>query len=394
MKESTNLNNLVNKKQNNKSIVLERDLLKSIETAFKKERILLIFGARQVGKTTSSLIYYESIKENKIKIGEDKYIQEELGKVTIDSIKKIIGQAKFVFIDEAQYIPDIGTVLKLIYDTMPTIKVLATGSSAFGLAARTSESMAGRKKTLSAFPLTLKEIKDNNIFTYIDQGLDGILVLGLYPRVLTESDFNYKKEILLELAESYLYKDVLNYQGIRNAPAIAKLAQLLALQIGSQVSLSELSRQLGISRETVEKYIDILEKSFIIFTLSAYSSNKRNEISKSKKYYFWDLGIRNAIIKNFENLDLRNDAGAIWENLVIAEKIKKSRLVNNLQNFYFWRSYSGVEVDLIVESNNKLEAYEIKLSKDKTKAKNEFYENYPDIKIEIINRDNYQKYLL
>lgn len=378
----------------NNQIKFQRTIDKKIVESFKKERIVLIFGARQIGKTTACLAYFNSVKEEKKLIsGEDNYIKEELGKCTEQSIKNIFGSATFILIDEAQNIPNIGSVLKLIYDMMPNIKVLATGSSAFGLASMTNESLAGRKESISAYALTYSEMKINNIFNYDKNLLDQTLIFGSYPKVLLESNLERKKIILDELSESYLYKDVLNFQGIRKSPVIAKLAQLLAFQIGQEVSLNELARQLGISNETVNKYINILEKSFIIFALSSYSKNKRSEISRNKKYYFWDQGVRNSIVNTFQDLEARNDTGALWESYIISEVIKKSKLNNEFKNFYFWRNYSGQEIDLIVEKDNQINGYEIKYSKDNMGNKNSFREMYPECKLEVINRDNFNKIL-
>ncbi len=378
----------------NNQIKFQRTIDKKIVESFKKERIVLIFGARQIGKTTACLAYFNSVKEEKKLIsGEDNYIKEELGKCTEQSIKNIFGAATFIFIDEAQNIPNIGSVLKLIYDMMPNIKVLATGSSAFGLASMTNESLAGRKESISAYALTYSEMKINNIFNYDKNLIDQTLIFGSYPKVLLEADIERKKVILDELSESYLYKDVLNFQGIRKSLVIAKLAQLLGFQIGQEVSLNELARQLGISNETVNKYINILEKSFIIFALSSYSKNKRSEISRNKKYYFWDQGVRNSIVNTFQDLEARNDIGALWESYIISEVIKKSKLNNEFKNFYFWRNYSGQEIDLIVEKDSQINGYEIKYSKDNMGNKNSFREMYPECKLEVINRDNFNKIL-
>ncbi len=378
----------------NLQIRFKRTIDDKIVEAFKKERIVLIFGARQIGKTTACIAYFENLKEEKKFIsGEDNYIKEELGKCTEQSIKNIFGTATFILIDEAQNIPNIGSVLKLIYDIMSNIKVLATGSSAFGLASMTNESLAGRKESISAYALTYQELKSNNIFTYDRNLIEQTLIYGSYPKVLLAPDMERKKVILDELSESYLYKDVLNFQGIRKSPVIAKLAQLLAFQIGQEVSLNELARQLGISNETVNKYINILEKSFIIFSLSAYSKNKRNEVSRNKKYYFWDQGVRNSIVNLFQDINTRNDVGALWESYVISEIIKKAKLNNEFKGFYFWRNYSGQEIDLIIEKDGQINGYEIKYSKDNMGNKNSFRETYPDCKLEIINRENFASLL-
>ncbi len=369
-----------------------------LENAFINWRFVLLFGARQIGKTTLADKYFENVSMKKIKIqGQNKDIQRSLGDLSLSRIKIVIGDADFIFIDEAQYIPDIGTVLKLIYDTMPNVKVLATGSSAFGLASKTNEALTGRKISLSAFALSLHEINNNEIFDNIYYHTEELLLYGNYPKVLANKNSNTKKEILIELAESYLYKDVLEFHGIRKAPAIAKLAKMLAFQVGSQVSLSELARGLEINKATVQNYIDVLIKSFIIFPLTAYSRNHRKELTTSMKYYFYDNGILNAIIKNFSNFDERQDLGHLWENFIVSELYKRYTYDKKLFTMYHWRTYDQKEVDIVLEVNGKLEAYECKYNDDKTtvnksvaKAWNELY---PDTKINIINKSNFMEYL-
>lgn len=371
---------------------------KNIAEAFKVWRIVLLFGARQIGKTTMADKYFDSIKVSKKKIlGQNRDIQKLLGDSSLSSINYVIGEAKFLFIDEAQYIPEIGTVLKLIYDTRPEVKVLATGSSAFGLASKTSEAMTGRKKSLSAFPLSVREVMSNNIFDDVVFNTPMMLKYGTYPKVLSTGNVERKQEILIELADAYLYKDVLEFQGIRKAPVIAKLAQMLALQVGNQVSLSELARSLEINKVTVQNYIDILIKSFIIFPLSTLSRNPRKELNKSMKYYFYDNGIRNAIIRNFADFDIRNDVGAMWENFVISEMYKRCTYDKKSFNMYHWRTYDQKEIDLIVEENGVLSAYECKYSgdtKDINKATLSLWNTlYPNSKVEVINKNNFVSYL-
>lgn len=378
-------------------IYFVRESDQDISEAFKNWRVVLLFGARQIGKTTMADKYFDSIDAPKKKIlGQNRDVQKILGDSSLSSIGSLIGDAKFLFIDEAQYIPEIGTVLKLIYDTMPDVKVLATGSSAFGLASKTSEAMTGRKISLSAFPLSVREIINNNIFDNIIFNTTQILKYGTYPKVLLTGDADRKQEILIELADAYLYKDVLEFHGIRKAPMIAKLAQMLALQIGNQVSLSELAGSLGINKATVQNYIDILIKSFIIFPLSTLSRNPRKELNKSMKYYFYDNGIRNAIIRNFSDFDIRNDLGAMWENFVVSEMYKRYTYDKKPFTMYHWRTYDQKEIDIIIEENGVLSAYECKYSgdsKDINKSTFNLWSTlYPNTKIEVINKNNFVAY--
>lgn len=379
-------------------VYFNRESDQDISEAFKNWRVVLLFGARQIGKTTMADKYFNNISAPKKKIlGQNKDVQKLLGDSSLSSINSLIGDAKFIFIDEAQYIPEIGTVLKLIYDTMPDVKVLATGSSAFGLASKTSEAMTGRKISLSAFPLSVREIINNNIFDNIIFNTTQILKYGTYPKVLLTGDADRKQEILIELADAYLYKDVLEFHGIRKAPMIAKLAQMLALQIGNQVSLSELAMSLEINKATVQNYIDILIKSFIIFPLSTLSRNPRKELNKSMKYYFYDNGIRNAIIRNFSDFDIRNDIGAMWENFVVSEMHKRHTYDKKPFTMYHWRTYDQKEIDIIIEENGVLSAYECKYSgdsKDINKSTLNLWNTlYPNTKIEVINKNNFVFYL-
>lgn len=382
---------------NTSHIYFTRENDKNISEAFKNWRVVLLFGARQIGKTTMADKYFDSIKVSKKKIlGQNRDVQKILGGSSLSSINSLVGDAKFLFIDEAQYIPEIGTVLKLIYDTMPEVKVLATGSSAFGLASKTSEAMTGRKISLSAFPLSVHEIINNNIFDNVVFGVEQVLMYGTYPKVLLAGDTDKKQEILIELADAYLYKDVLEFHGVRKAPVIARLAQMLALQVGNQVSLSELARSLEINKATVQNYIDILIKSFIIFPLTTLSRNPRKELNKSMKYYFYDNGIRNAVIRNFSDFDIRNDLGAMWENFVVSEMLKRHTYDKKPFSLYHWRTYDQKEIDIVIEENGVLSAYECKYSgelKDMNKATvGSWSALYPNTKIEVINKNNFVSY--
>lgn len=375
----------------------ERITQKQIEKAFQTWRIVLIFGSRQIGKTTMAEHYFDELNVKKLKIlGQERGAQEVLGSLNLGRIKTLIQDNEFLLIDEAQYIPDIGTILKLIYDAMPQVKVLATGSSAFGLASKTHESVAGRKLSLKTFALSLKEVVINRLSENVLSDLDSFLLYGMYPKVLDTKVIKDKTQILTEIADAFLYKDVLEFQGIRKPAMIVKLVKSLALQIGNQVSLSELAKSLEISKETVAHYIDILIKSYIIFPVSAYSRNLNTELHKSMKYYFYDLGIRNAVLGNFNQLDSRTDLGLMWENFVISELYKKYSYDQEPFTIYHWRTYDQREVDVLIEVNGKLEAFECKYADSPVKRSNAiaFNKLYPNTEVKVIHRYNFGEILL
>ncbi len=371
----------------------KREIDSEIGRAFEKWRVVLLFGARQIGKTTMADHYFETVVGQKKKLfGQNRDTQELLGSCSLAKIKALIGDTTFVFIDEAQYIPEIGTVLKLIYDALPHVSVLATGSSSFGLAAKTSEAMTGRKISLSVFPLSVREMTTSALFEVGSPDIESLLLYGSYPKILSTVENQDKEEILLELTESYLYKDVLEFHGIRKAPMIAKLAQMLALQIGNQVSFNELAQSLEINKATVQNYIDVLIKSFIIFPLPSLSRNPRKELHKSMKYYFYDNGIRNAIIRNFSDMGLRTDVGALWENLVVSEMYKRYTYDKKAFSMYHWRTYDQKEIDLIIEENGILTAFECKYTPSKSlngATERMWKDMYPTAPVEIINRDTF-----
>lgn len=347
-----------------------RNIKETIKKNLFKNKVIIIYGARQVGKTT---LVKDILKDFP---NESKYIsceltstQNGLSVLEPEQLKAFFGNYKLIVLDEAQEITNIGKVLKIIVDFLPNIQIIATGSSSFDLSNKISEALTGRNFTFQLPALSMQEIINDSDAIDVNAKLELILRFGLYPEIYTLPDEESKKTRLNEIASNYLYKDVLEFDKIRHSDTISKLVQLLALQIGQEVSLQELATQLGINRLTVEKYIDLLEKSFIIFRLKSFSKNKRKEISKNFKIYFYDLGIRNSIIQNFNSLNLRADTGAIWENFCILER-KKYLLQNDpYRQTFFYRTYSGQEVDYIEEIADKITAYEFKWN-DKAKIKN------------------------
>ncbi len=362
-----------------------RVISESIKKWLVEDEIIILYGARQVGKTTLLEDLVKTEKNTIIYNCELNNIAEVLESKNITQIKLLLENYDIVIFDEAQTIKNIGQVLKLIYDDKNIdTKIIVTGSSSFELANKIVEPLTGRNIKFKLFPLTLNEILSKHNWLWVKDNLEQLLTYGSYPGVIDlEKD---KKTIKLsQLSSDYLYQDVLSYQDIRNPQLLRKLLKALALQIGSQVSYNELANLLKVNAKTVEKYIDLLEKSFVIFALPCYSKNLRNEIKKSKKFFFYDLGIRNAILNNFNTLDNRNDVGMLWENFCINEIIKKSTYDNELAEFYFWRTYDGAEIDLIKIKDTKIFAYEFKWNPNsRFKFANSFIESYkPEAKIKI-----------
>ena len=369
-------------------MIFKRTITSHIDKWIENREVIMIYGARQVGKTTF-IKDYLSQKDAIVLNCELPTISEPLSSLNTARITQLFGNHKIIALDEAQSISNIGNVLKLIYDELPQYKIIATGSSSFDLSSHSSEALTGRNIKFEMHPLSFNEIEKSAGNIQLDTLENELLIYGSYPEVAT-IEFPKKAEKLLNLSSDYLFKDVLIHESIKNPDLIRNLLRALALQIGSQVSHNELANLLKVSRQTIIKYIELLEKSFIIFKLPSYSSNIRNEIKKSSKYYFYDIGIRNAIINNFSPLSLRNDIGAIWENFCISER--KKYLQNNRINkeLFFWRSYDGAELDLIEIQNQQIDAFEFKWKiKRKTSIPKSFNDKYKPKNYTIISRENY-----
>ena len=297
-------------------------------------------------------------------------------------------------IDEAQKIPDIGNALKLIVDHLPGLRIVATGSSSFELAGQTGEPLTGRKTTLLLHTVSQAELLCHFNRYELNEKLSDFLVYGSYPSVLTSETHQDKAKILSEITGSYLFRDILSFERIRNPQLLIDLLRLLSYQIGSEVSVNELAVKLGIDNKTVKRYIELLEKSFIIYKLRGYSSNLRNEITSKPKYYFYDNGIRNAVIANFNTIEIRNDNGQLWENFLVIERLKKQAYQSIYANNFFWRTWSQQEVDFIEEREGRLFGYEFKWKSAKKKTPPRLWaENYPRAGYEIINRENYLEFI-
>lgn len=375
------------------TIMIPRILQKTIEKQLFKGKAILIFGPRQVGKTTLLEMMIEAIGKKVLYLNCDEPdVRKELTDVTSSQLKERIGNAEVVMIDEAQRVKNIGITLKLIKDQVKNVQLIVTGSSALELSNEINEPLTGRKFEFNLFPISTKEMINFSDKYEERRMLENRLIFGFYPDVVNEPD--NKRNILNNLIGSYLYKDIFSFQDIRKPEVINLLLEALALQIGSEVSYHELSQIIKVDSATIARYIDLLEKSFVIFRLRAFARNIRNEIKKSRKIYFYDNGIRNAIIANFSNLKLRADAGVLWENFLVSERIKF--LSNNYisVNKYFWRTTQQQEIDYIEDQDGIISAYEFKwgLAK-KTRFPRTFLNAYPESETSMISKENYMNFV-
>lgn len=372
---------------------IKRIIQRNIEESLFKGKVIIIYGARQVGKTTLvKEIMADSDKESMYLNCDEPDVRAALTNKSSTELKSFIGNAPLIVIDEAQRVLNIGLTLKLLIDNFPDSQIIATGSSSFELSNKIKEPLTGRKLEFCLYPLSIKELTQLYNEIEINRLLAERMVFGMYPGVIFASD--NKEQVLRELATSYSYKDVLAFQDIRKPEILEKLLQALALQIGNEVSYLELAQLLGVSKETVENYIDILEKAYIIFKIGPFSRNLRNELKRKRKIYFHDLGLRNALINNLNPLELRQDVGALWENFLVLERMKHNNNLANFVNVYFWRTMGGQELDYVEDIAGKLFAYEFKWSKKKFSAPKDFLKTYPDSIIKLINRDNYFNFLV
>ena len=371
--------------------MISRTLSEEIQSRFFKGKAILLLGPRQTGKTT---LIQELIKQKKYLFlnGDDPVTKDMLEGVGTSKLKSIIGDHTIVFIDEAQRIPGIGLTLKLITDQFKQVQLVVSGSSALEINDKTQESLTGRKFEYHLFPISWQEFEGHYGYLEAAQQLEERLIFGMYPDVI-----NHRSEsqmILNQLTTSYLYKDVLSLTDIRKPEMLDKLLKALALQLGSEVSYNELSNLLEIDKLTVAKYIDILEKSFIVFRLNSFSRNQRNEIKHNRKIYFYDNGIRNMIINNLNPLDIRADKGALWENFLISERIKVQHYHHQYTNNYFWRTVQKQEIDFIEESGGEIRAYEFKWkSGGRNKIPKSFLENYHAIGT-VIDKENFREFVM
>ena len=371
-----------------------RIIQQEIEKNLFKKKVLLLIGARQIGKTTLLKQVLLNCKEQNLWLNADESdVKRKLENATTSTqLLQLFGNAKLIVIDEAQQVENIGLKLKLVIDTKPELQIIATGSSAFELLQKSNEPLTGRKKEYHLYPISFSEMVSHTSLLTEQRLLENRLIYGSYPEVINNP--GNEKEVLKEITNSYLYKDVLRYDGIKKASVIDKLLVALALQIGCEVSYNELAKTIGnINSATVEKYIDLLEKAFVIYKLPALSRNLRNEIKKGKKIYFYDNGIRNAVINNFNPLALRNDKGALWKNFLISERMKMNSYSKHYCNTYFWRTFDQAEVDYIEEYDGALHVFEFKWKSNNKKAPASLLNSYTVNSTSIIDTENYEEFI-
>ena len=374
--------------------MIHRILEEKIQPLLGGNKAIIVMGARQVGKST---LLNELLGENKNALwlnGDDIDVQNLFHEMSSTRMRALLGNNKFLVIDEAQRIPDIGLRIKLVTDQVSDVQVIATGSSSFELASKVNEPLTGRKREFKMFPLTFKEMVSNSNLLDELRMIPHRLVYGYYPEVV--SNPGDEKNTLKELSDSYLYKDILSLDSISKPDKLVRLLKALALQIGSQISYNEIGNMISLDSKTVERYVDILEKSFIIFRLGSFSRNLRNELKASRKIYFWDLGIRNAIIGNLAQIENRTDAGELWENFAIAERLKQNAYQNSFAQSWFWRTQQQKEIDYIEEENGMIHAFEFKWNEHKarTKCPESFSTAYPDALFQVITPKNIEEFLM
>lgn len=371
--------------------ILSAQIIKKIQTDSK---IIIIYGARQVGKSTLVRHVLEQLPYRTLSIDADegKYT-EILSSKNVEKLRSLIAGYELLVIDEAQQIPNIGVNLKLIHDHIPEIKVVVTGSSSFDLANKLSEPLTGRHWSYVLFPLSFSEIALRKNSFEVDQMREDRLVFGSYPELFKIQSFIERKEYIDKLCTSYLFKDILQIAQIRNADKLRDLLKLLAFQIGHEVSLSELGTRLGMSKDTVSHYIDLLEKSFVVFRLRGLNRNLRKEVSKMNKIYFYDLGIRNSVIDMVRPLSERSDVGQLWENLMVVERLKHNAYSQKNTSSYFWRLQTGAEIDYVEEVGGSMHGYEFKWGKKPGKCPKSWSTTYPGSTFEVINQENHLPFI-
>ena len=374
---------------------IKRLLLAQLQNALVPGKVVVLYGPRQVGKTTLVLELLDSLSMPHRYISADELVyREALASQDRRTLGDLLGDNQLLVIDEAQRVPDIGLNLKILVDNYPHAAILATGSASFYLANKISEPLTGRKRTLNLYPVGYAEIAQTwGVFEAKAQ-LERWLLWGGYPAVVTTESAAARETLLGELVGSYLYRDILDLEGLRRSDRIVDLLRLLAFQIGQEVSLTELASNLALNRQTVGRYLDLLEKVFVLFKVSGFSRNLRKEITKNSRYYFFDNGVRNSLIQNFNPLPLRNDVGQLWENYLMVERRKANEYAGRAVNAYFWRTYDQKEIDCVEERGGALYGYEFKWKGQMRKVtRREFTEAYPNATLETITRENFQDFI-
>jgi predicted AAA+ superfamily ATPase len=375
-------------------VYLVRELTENILKKLQPNKVVIIFGARRVGKTVLVKEILSKIEEPILSLnGEDINVHDKLSIRTVENYRQLLGSYKILYIDEAQKIPEIGLKLKLMVDEIEGLRIIISGSSAFNIHKDAGEPLTGRKYTFNLYALSEKEYNqiENNISK--QDKIRERLIYGNYPELLHLPDRKDKEDYLNEMVSSYLLKDILVYENIKNSQKIFNLLRLIAFQLGGEVSLQELGRQLSISKNTVEKYLDLLSKVYILHKVGGFSRNLRKEITKNSRWYFLDNGIRNAVIANFNTIESRNDISQLWENYMISERLKYQEYNRISSNNYFWRTYEQQEIDWVEERDGSLFGYEFKWKESKVKIPTQWKNAYPDSSFEVINVNNYNNWI-
>lgn len=374
---------------------IERDVSRLLAKRSEPQKVVVIYGARRVGKTTLINRYAQTLGTDVLLVtGEDIVVRQYLASGSVEKLKAFVGKKRTLIIDEAQYIPNIGLNLKLLVDHIKGLRILATGSSSFALAQKTGYPLTGRQQTLTVFPLAQRELQAYESAHETAARLEQRLIFGSYPEVVLSEGDEDRGRYLRELAGAYLFKDILELEGVRHSDKLLRLLQLLAFQLGHDVSIDSLGQQLGMGKNTVARYLDLLEKAFVIYSRTGFARNLRKEITKSRRYYFLDNGIRNAVINNFAPLALRDDVGALWENYLCAERLKRHAATGTDVQSYFWRTYDQQEIDLIEEASGKLSAFEMKWKAQTVRTPKIWAETYPKSTFQTIHRDVYLPFIL
>lgn len=374
-----------------------RYLKKEIINKLEPNKGVIIYGARQVGKTTlvKEILKNFDSKDYMFLSGEDRDVRVWLASQSVSTLKRFIGSTKLLVIDEAQKIDQIGLNLKLIVDHIEGIKVIATGSSSFELSNQVGEPLVGRKWQFTLYPISQLELQDTENKHETFSNISDRLIYGSYPDVVTAIGIKEKKEIINSIVDGYLYKDVLEFEEVKKSQKIIDILKLIAFQIGQEVSLHEIGNSVNLDSRTVERYLDLLEKVFIVKRVRGFSRNLRKEVTKTSRFYFYDNGIRNAIIENFNDLNTRNDVGQLWENYLFMERMKRNEYKNISANIYFWRTWDKKEIDLVEEREGKLFGYEFKWGeKVDAKAPKDWVNTYDNASYEVINKENYLDFIL
>jgi predicted AAA+ superfamily ATPase len=374
---------------------IERDLLRKIENSLKPNKVIMIFGSRRIGKTILMKQIISQFQGKSLLLnGEDYDALALLENRSISNYRNLLSDIDLLAIDEAQHIPSIGAKLKLMVDEIPGIRIIVSGSSSFDLFNKSGEPLVGRSSVFHLTAFSQNEISQIENRLQTKQNLENRLIYGSYPDVVLMNSNEERKEYLKNIVDAYLLKDILMIDGIKNASKMKELLQLIAWQTGSEVSYDELGRKIGMSKNTVEKYLDLLSKTFVIYRLGAFSRNLRKEVSKAGKWYFYDNGIRNALIGAYSSLSVRQDVGALWENYLIGERVKGNLNESRNKNFYFWRTYDNQEIDLIEVEGDTISAFEIKWGNKLPKSPLLFSTTYPQAEYHAVNKNNYLSFVL